>query len=120
MAIEQLRLHADLDYQSRLTLSVTENATSGLFLMDHRLHVTYMNSAAREIIGYGLAELRGRSLHEAVHHSRPDGTPLPLAGLPALAGSHRQPEQARPVRGLVHPAGRVVLPGAHRRSADPA
>jgi PAS domain S-box-containing protein len=80
MAIEQLRLHADLDYQSRLTLSVTENATSGLFLMDHRLHVTYMNSAAREIIGYGLAELRGRSLHEAVHHSRPDGTPLPLAG----------------------------------------
>jgi len=80
MAIEQLRLHADLDYQSRLTLSVTENATSGLFLMDQRLHVTYMNSAAREIIGYGLAELRGRSLHEAVHHSRPDGTPLPLAG----------------------------------------
>jgi len=38
-----------------------------------------MNSAAREIIGYGLAELRGRSLHEAVHHSRPDGTRLPLA-----------------------------------------
>ena len=80
MAIEQVRLHADLDYQSRLTLSVTENATSGLFLMDQRLHVTYMNSAAQKIIGYGLAELRDRSLHEAVHHSRPDGTPLPLAG----------------------------------------
>ena len=79
MAIEQLRLHADLDYQSRLTLTVTENATSGLFLMDHRLHVTYMNSAAREIIGHSLAELRDRSFHEAVHHSRPDGTPLPIA-----------------------------------------
>ena len=78
MAIEQLRLHADLDYQSRLTLTVTENATSGLFLMDRRLRVTYMNSAAREIIGHSLADLGDRSLHEAVHHSRPDGTPLPM------------------------------------------
>jgi PAS domain S-box-containing protein len=78
MAIEQLRLHADLDYQSRLTLTVTENATSGLFLMDRQLRVTYMNSAAREIIGHTLADLGTQSLHEAVHHSRPDGTPLPI------------------------------------------
>jgi PAS domain S-box-containing protein len=78
MAIEQLRLHADLDYQSRLTLTVTENATSGLFLMDRRLRVTYMNSAAREIIGHSLPDLGDRSLHEAVHHSRPDGTALPM------------------------------------------
>jgi PAS domain S-box-containing protein len=78
MAIEQLRLHADLDYQSRLTLTVTENATSGLFLMDRQLRVTYMNSAAREITGHSLAGLDGRSFHEVVHHSRPDGTRLPI------------------------------------------
>ena len=78
MAIEQLRLHADLDYQSRLTLTVTENATSGLFLMDRQLRVTYMNSAAREIIGHSVADLDDRSLHEVVHHSRPDGTRLPM------------------------------------------
>ena len=78
MALEQLRLHADLDYQSRLTLTVTENATSGLFLMDRNLRVTYMNSAAREIIGHSLADLGERSFHETVHHTRPDGTPLPL------------------------------------------
>ena len=78
MAIEQLRLHADLDYQSRLTLTVTENATSGLFLMDRQLRVTYMNSAARQIIGHSLADLDGHSFHEVVHHSRPDGTPLAI------------------------------------------
>ena len=79
MAIEQLRLHADLAYQSRLTLTVAENATSGLFLMDPQLRVTYMNSAGREIVGYSLADLGDRPFHDVVHHSRPDGTPLPMA-----------------------------------------
>jgi len=78
MAIEQLRLHADLAYQSQLTLTVAENATSGLYLMDPQLRVTYMNSAGREIIGHSLADLGDRPLHDVVHHSRPDGTPLPM------------------------------------------
>jgi PAS domain S-box-containing protein len=79
MAIEQLRLHADLAYQSRLTRTVTENATSGLFLMDPELRVTYMNSAAQEITGRSFGELRDQPLHEVVHYSRPDGTPLPIS-----------------------------------------
>jgi PAS domain S-box-containing protein len=78
MAIEQLRLHADLAYQSRLTRTVAENATSGLFLMDPQGQVTYMNSAGRQIIGHDLADLANRTLHSVVHHSRPDGTPLPM------------------------------------------
>jgi PAS domain S-box-containing protein len=79
MAIEQLRLHADLAYQSHLTRTVTENATSGLFLLDAEMRVTYMNSAARHITGQGFEDLRARPLHDAVHHSRPDGTPLPIS-----------------------------------------
>ena len=78
MAIEQLRLHADLAYQSRLTRTVAENASSGLFLMDPGGHVTYMNSAGRRIIGHDLDDLAGRTLHAVVHHTRPDGTPLPM------------------------------------------
>ena len=78
MAIEQLRLHADLAYQSRLTRSVAENATSGLFLLDSGGRVTYMNSAGREIVGYDIDQIRDRTFHETVHHSRPDGTPLPI------------------------------------------
>jgi PAS domain S-box-containing protein len=78
MAIEQLRLHADLAYQSGLTRTVAENATSGLFLMDPRGNVTYMNSAGARVIGHDLASLGDRTLHEVIHHSRPDGTPLPM------------------------------------------
>ena len=78
MAIEQLRLHADLAYQSGLTRTVAENATSGLFLMDPRGRVTYMNSAGRRIIGYDLESLTGRPLHQVIHHSRPDGSTLPM------------------------------------------
>ena len=78
MAFEQLRLHADLAHQSRLTRSVAENATSGLFLMDAGGHVTYMNSAGEAIIGYSIEGLADRTLHEVVHHSKPDGTPLAM------------------------------------------
>ncbi len=79
MAIEQLRLQADLSYQSRLTRTVAENATSGLVLLDPAGEVTYMNSAARRIIGYERRDLVGRTLHSIVHHSRRDGSPLPMA-----------------------------------------
>jgi PAS domain S-box-containing protein len=78
MAFEQLRLHADLAYESRLTRTVAENATSGLFLMDGRGIVTYMNSAGSRIIGYGLADLADRPLHAVVHHTKPDGTPIAM------------------------------------------
>jgi PAS domain S-box-containing protein len=78
VAIEQLRLHADLAYQSGLTRTVAENATSGLFLMDPVGRVTYMNSAGERVIGYDLASLGTRSLHDVVHHSRPDGSPLAM------------------------------------------
>ena len=120
MAIEQLRLHADLAYQSHLTLTVAESATSGLFLMDPQLRVTYMNSAGREIVGHSLADFRDRPFHAVVHHSRPDGTPLPMAECRVWRGGHRRADEPRTIRGLVHPARWHVLPGAHRGRPDPA
>jgi PAS domain S-box-containing protein len=79
MAIQQLRLSADLAYQSSLTRTVAENATSGLLLMNTAGQVTYMNSAGARIIGYDVGSLAGRPLHDVVHHSRPDGTPVTMA-----------------------------------------
>ncbi len=79
MAIEQLRLSADLAYQSSLTRTVAENATSGLMLMNTTGQVTYMNSAGARIIGYDLGSLGGRRLHDVVHHTRSDGTPVSMA-----------------------------------------
>jgi PAS domain S-box-containing protein len=65
-----------LEYQAHVQRAITENAVSGLLLVDDRGHTTYMNPAAREVLGFTVEEMSQRTLHEAVHHSRPDGTPI--------------------------------------------
>ena len=82
MAIEQLRLHADLEYQSGLTRTVAENATSGLLLADPAGHVTYINSAGTRITGYDFEAFAGRRFHDVVHHRLPDGSPHPMDDCP--------------------------------------
>ncbi|MBV9773352.1 MAG: PAS domain S-box protein [Gemmatimonadetes bacterium] len=70
------------DHYRRQLEAVANNATLALFIMDERQHCVYMNPAAERLTGYTLAELRGRPLHEYVHHTRPDGTPYPLEECP--------------------------------------
>jgi PAS domain S-box-containing protein len=62
--------------------AVCNNATVALFIMDGRQHCAYMNPAAERLTGYRLEEVRGRPLHDYVHHTRPDGTPYPLEECP--------------------------------------
>ena len=61
---------------------VCENATVALFVMDEGQCCVYMNPAAEQLTGYRLEEVRGAPLHDFVHHTRPDGSPYPLAECP--------------------------------------
>ena len=62
--------------------TIAANATLALFIMDEQQRCTYMNPAAEALTGYTVAELKDKPLHEHVHHTRPDGTPYPLAECP--------------------------------------
>lgn len=55
-----------------------------MFVLDERQRCIYMNSAATELTGYAIEELRTRALHEIVHHSRPDGSACPIAECPVV------------------------------------
>ncbi len=79
---QRVRAEAAHRDQARLLRTVAENATLALFIMDARQHCVYLNPAAERLTGYTLAELRGGPLHDYVHHTRPDGTPYPLAECP--------------------------------------
>jgi PAS domain S-box-containing protein len=79
---DDLGAREELARQGDLTTTITENATSALFLMDASGRPTYMNSAAVEMFGYTLDEISCAPLHDAIHHTRPDGTPYPLAECP--------------------------------------
>ena len=62
--------------------TIADNATLALFIMDEHQQCTYMNRAAEQLTGYALDEVRGRALHDVIHHTRPDGTPYPLRECP--------------------------------------
>jgi PAS domain S-box-containing protein len=68
--------------QSQLTKTITDNAASCLFMMDRQSHPTFMNPAAEAVTGFTLDEIEDKPLHEAIHHTRSDGTPYPISECP--------------------------------------
>ena len=65
------------EVQRRLDAVLT-NASVAIFLMDERQHCAYMNRAAEDLTGYTFAETQGRSLHDVIHHTHPDGRHFPI------------------------------------------
>lgn len=58
--------------------AILSNTTMAVFMMDAHQHCVFMNAAAEQLTGYTMAETRGRTLHEVIHHTYPDGRPFPL------------------------------------------
>jgi PAS domain S-box-containing protein len=57
--------------------AVLDNASVAVFFMDEQHQCIYMNAAAEKLTGYTLADMRGRRLHDVIHHSYPDGRHFP-------------------------------------------
>jgi PAS domain S-box-containing protein len=64
--------------------SVMDSTDQGICRVDLSGRITYINRAALEQIGWAGADLRGRSGHDVMHHTHPDGTPYPPAQCPLL------------------------------------
>ncbi|HET7531290.1 MAG TPA: diguanylate cyclase [Mycobacteriales bacterium] len=60
----------------RLTL---ESSGQPILTLDLDGRTTLVNRAAGQLLGYEPDELLGRDLHDVMHHSRPDGSPYPIA-----------------------------------------
>lgn len=73
---------ADLEYQSALTRTLTDNATAGLFLLDASGKVGYMNPAAERITGRASPECSGQAFRELVRPARRDGSAYPSESEP--------------------------------------
>ena len=79
---EQVLARRSLEHTERRLAAITHNATLGLFMMDAHQQCVFMNPAAEQITGFTLDELRGKPLHDFIHHTRPDGTPYPMSECP--------------------------------------
>jgi len=71
-----------LNRQNRLIL---DSAGEGIYGLDREGKITFVNPAAATLVGYDPEDLIGKSQHEVVHHSRPDGTPYPREECPIYA-----------------------------------
>jgi PAS domain S-box-containing protein len=79
---ERERLAREIERQRTILQSVTDNATSALIMMDREGRSTFWNPAAERMTGYSANEVTGRTLHELIHHTHPDGTPFPREECP--------------------------------------
>ena len=66
----------------RLLLDSTDQ---GIYGIDREGRCTFMNRAAMGMLGYEFKEVVGRNGHALIHHSRPDGSPYPVAECPIVA-----------------------------------
>ncbi|HEV7280513.1 MAG TPA: PAS domain S-box protein [Pirellulaceae bacterium] len=77
-ATDRKRAEELLQQQSRITRSITDNATTAVFLLNADGQLTFMNPAAEEMTGFRFEEAQGKILHDLIHHTRPDGSRYPV------------------------------------------
>jgi PAS domain S-box-containing protein len=68
--------------RSRLIL---ESSAEGIFGTDTQGHITFVNGATCQMLGYSAEELLGRPCHQEFHHHRPDGSEYPKEECPMFA-----------------------------------
>ncbi|CCG42242.1 PAS domain S-box protein [Magnetospirillum molischianum] len=73
--------------ESKLRL-ILESSADGLYGMDIDGCLTFINSAACQMLGYTPSELLGRSSHATFHHSYIDGSTYPNDLCPAFHTAH--------------------------------
>ncbi|MCK5664715.1 MAG: EAL domain-containing protein [Thiotrichaceae bacterium] len=65
-----------------------ESTGEGIFGVDINGNCTFVNHAAQNMLGYSLAELKGRSMHQLTHHSHSDHSNFPEENCPIYSAFH--------------------------------
>ena len=76
------KINLDLIVTENILKTITDNASSSLFMMDEQGRPTFRNPAAEQLTGYNLEEIKDRPLHYAIHYRRTDGSPYPMEECP--------------------------------------
>ncbi|MEW6665066.1 MAG: PAS domain S-box protein [Thermodesulfobacteriota bacterium] len=73
---ERKRAAEELDRVNKRNRLLLESAGEGIFGLDSKGRVTFVNPVAAAALGYGPEELIGASCHDLIHSRRADGTPI--------------------------------------------
>jgi len=81
---ERKRAEEQLRRQLDFTEAITSSLGEGLYALDRKGRVTFMNPAAEAALGWTQEELQGRTMHEVIHFQHADGTPQSIDECPLL------------------------------------
>jgi PAS domain S-box-containing protein len=87
---EQHEAEEALHLVTRQRELILESVGDGIYGIDLKGQLTFLNQAAARMLGYEAEELVGRDLHETLHHSHADGTPYARGSCPILLAMRRQ------------------------------
>jgi PAS domain S-box-containing protein len=79
---ERKQAEEELRYHMQLLKTVTDNASSALYIVDAAGLGTFVNPSLERMTCYRAEELIGQVVHDKIHHTKPDGTPYPVAECP--------------------------------------
>jgi PAS domain S-box-containing protein len=81
---ERVQAEELLTQQRIFTSAITNNIGVGIYALDNKGCITFVNPAAEKILGWKEEELLGRNIHEMIHYRRADGTLVPKEDCPLL------------------------------------
>lgn len=94
--VERRAAEMSLESLHRQNEMILESVGEGIYGVDISGHVTFINRAARTMLGYLESDddLIGRHLHDFAHHVRWDGTPYPVVECPICRSfAHPSPQR---------------------------
>jgi PAS domain S-box-containing protein len=62
--------------------TILNNLGDGIYTLNERGMLTYLNSEAEKMLGWTLDELKGKPIHPVIHYQKPDGSHLPSEECP--------------------------------------
>src|SRR5688500_10080625 len=77
----------ELDLEQR-NAEILAAAGEGIYGLDLRGRVTFLNPAAARLTGHDVRELIGQPMHELIHHTRMDGCSFERTACPIYAALH--------------------------------
>lgn len=69
---------------AEMTHTLLNTLSDGVYATDTKGMLTFMNAAAEKVLGWREQDLIGKSVHELVQPTLPDGSPFPAEGTPHL------------------------------------
>ena len=78
------RAEEALRYHMQLLKTVTDSASSALYIVDPAGVGTFVNPSLERMTGFRAGELIGQVVHDMIHHTKPDGSPYPVHECPLM------------------------------------